>query len=259
MMKSEFSTVTELSGDEVTQEQVNRLSHRYRWGGEYCRGKDVLEVACGPGQGLGYLASVAKNLTAGDITPSLVAMAREHYGNRVAISVLDAQELTLPDESVDVVILFEAIYYLSAPEKFAAECSRVLRPNGMILIATANKDLYDFNPSPFSCRYLGIVELGELFGSHDFACEFFGHMPVADVSFRQRILRPIKAFAVRAGLMPKTMAGKKLLKRLVFGKMVPMPAEIAPDEVSYVPPSSLPQSQPDSRFKVIYLAARKRA
>ncbi|MCD6265910.1 MAG: BrnT family toxin [Deltaproteobacteria bacterium] len=28
------------------------------------------------------------------------------------------------------------------------DCVRVLRPGGKVLIATANKDLYDFNPSP---------------------------------------------------------------------------------------------------------------
>ena len=39
-----------------------------------------------------------------------------------------------------------------------------------------------------------------------------------------------------AGLLPKTMAGKKLLKRLVFGELVPMPAEITAGMCAYVPP-----------------------
>jgi SAM-dependent methyltransferase len=157
------------------------------------------------------------------------------------------------------VILFEAIYYLPSPEKFVAECKRVLRPGGVVLIATANKDLYDFNPSPYSLRYFGVTEFGELFGRHDFACEYFGYMPVSEASARQRVLRPIKAFVARAGLMPKTMAGKKLLKRLVFGSMVQMPAEITVDSMDYKPPGRLPGGQPDRRFKVIYLAARKGA
>ena len=258
-MSTDFSTVTELSGDDVTQEQVARLAHRYRWAGEYCRNKDVLEVACGPGQGLGYLASIARSLSGGDITPTLVSMAKEHYRDRVDVEVMNAERLPFPDVSLDVVILFEAIYYLPSPEKFVAECKRVLRPGGMVLIVTANKDLYDFNPSPFSQRYLGVVELGDLFGAHGFVCGFFGHMQVTEASLRQRALRPVKALVARSGLMPKTMAGKKFLKRLVFGSMIRMPAEIDPNGMDYQPPEALPLDQPDRRFKVIYLAARREA
>ena len=102
--------------------------------------KDVLELACGPGQGLGYLASVVSSLHAGDITPSLVAMARTHYGSRVVIAEMDAENVPLPDGNVDVIIFFEAIYYLRSPARFVSECSRLLRPGGVVLLATANKD-----------------------------------------------------------------------------------------------------------------------
>lgn len=254
-MSADFTTVTELSGDEVSQEQVERLAHRYYWAAEYCRGREVLEVACGAGQGLGYIASVAKSVAGGDITPALVQTARKHYGSRVKVSEMDAQALPYADRSLDAVILFEAIYYLPAPEKFVAECHRVLRPGGVVLIATANKDLYDFNPSPFSQRYLGVVELGALFRAHQFQCEFFGNVPVEAVSWRQKLLRPIKAFVVRFNLMPKTMAGKKLLKRLVFGRLVPMPAEITRDTALYASPPRLNPDVPDRGYKVIYLAA----
>ena len=45
------------------------------------------------------------------------------------------------DNSIDVIILFEAIYYLPSVEKFVSECWRILRDRGKVLIATANKDL----------------------------------------------------------------------------------------------------------------------
>jgi SAM-dependent methyltransferase len=96
------------------------------------------------------------------------------------------------DKSKDVIILFEAIYYLPNVEEFIKECIRVLRPGGCVLIATANKDLYDFNPSPHSHTYYGVVELNELISSHGFKTEFFGDTPVERVPLRQRIFRPIK-------------------------------------------------------------------
>lgn len=254
-MKTDFATVTELANEEVPMEQVERLSHRYYWAGEYCQGRDVLEVACGAGQGLGYLASVSNSVRAGDITSALVTSAHTYYGSRIEIIEMDAQSLPFSGRSMDVVILFEAIYYLPSAEHFVNECRRVLRPGGRVLIVTANKDLYDFNPSPFSQQYYGVVELGNLFGENGFSCEFFGNVPVDTAAWRQQILRPIKALAVKLNLMPKTMSGKKLLKRLVFGNLVPMPAEINRDSAPYTPPEPISPAQPDRKFKAIYLSA----
>lgn len=254
-MNTDFSTVTELSGDEVTAEQVERLCHRYYWAVSYCQDKDVLEVACGAGQGLGSLARVARNLTAGDITATLVDAAKQHYGDRVDIRVMDAEHLPFPDQSLDVVILFEAIYYLPSASCFVDECRRVLRPGGRVLVATANKDLFDFNPSPYSNTYYGVVELGGLFGSAGFKCEFFGCYPYSTLTLRQRLLRPIKRLAVGLNLIPRTMSGKKLLKRLVFGRLVKMPSEIGERDHSYVAPLGLQSGLADHEHKVIYLSA----
>lgn len=254
-MTIDYSTVTELAGDEISQEQLERLCHRYYWAGTYCAGKDVLEAACGTGPGLGYLAGLAKSLRAGDYDERILSIARSHYGRRVELRRFDAQQMPYNNHSLDVVILFEAIYYLPSAEKFVTECRRVLKPGGRILIATANKDLYDFNPSPYSHTYFGVVELNDLLTKHGFAVECFGYLSVKTVSWRQKILRPVKRTVVNLGLMPRSMAGKKLLKRLVFGKMVTMPAEIQPEMVPYTPPVPLSLSEPDHRHKVIYCAA----
>ena len=73
-----------------------------------------------------------------------------------------------------------------------------------------------------------MVELNDLFARHEFESEFFGDMPVGEVSLRQRALRPVKKLAVMLGVMPKTTGGKKWLKRIVFGGLVKMPVEIGP-------------------------------
>lgn len=254
-MKTDFLSVTEIAGDEVTQEQVDRLCNRYYWAGQYCAGKDVVETACGSGQGLGYLAGIARSIEAGDYSDEILSIARQHYGKRIALRQFDAQDMPFEDKSKDVIIMFEAIYYIPDAEKFVRECTRVLRPGGRVLIATANKDLYDFNPSPHSCKYYGVVELNDLFKRHGFEAEFFGDMPVGDVSIRQRVLRPIKKLAVMLGLVPKTTAGKKWLKRIVFGGLVEMPAEITAETSQYVEPVRISSSRPDTEHKVIYCVA----
>ena len=251
----DFVDVTEVTGDHVSQEQVDRMCHRYYWAREFCEGKDVLEIACGSGQGLGYLRRFATRISGGDISTTLLDRARRHYGNQITLTQLDAHRLPFPDAAVDVVILFEAIYYLKDIPLFLTESKRVLRPGGVLLIATANKDLEDFNPSPHSHTYLGAREMEAVFQSGGFSVECFGHMPVKAWGLRQRVLRPIKRFAASTGLMPKSKRGKQLLKRFVFGKLVGMPAEIEPNMMDYEPPERLRSGEPDRIHKVLYCAA----
>jgi SAM-dependent methyltransferase len=170
------------------------------------------------------------------------------------VSRFDAQALPFPDSSKDVVIICEAIYYLPNVDKFLDECRRVLRRNGQLLIVVANKDLSDFNPSPHSHAYLGPVELNERLSRRGFAVECFGYLPIDTVSLLQRILRPMKRLAVALGVVPKTMKGKQLLKRVIFGRLVPMPAELI-ESSRYVEPTPIRADAPDRRHKVIYCAA----
>jgi SAM-dependent methyltransferase len=186
---------------------------------------------------------------------NILQRAKNHYGNRIDLRQFDAQDMPFEDHSADVVILFEAIYYLPRADKFVSECRRVLRKAGQVLIATANKDLYDFNPSPFSHTYYGVIELNKLFTAHGFVPECFGYLSVHDVSLRQRILRPVKKLAVGLGLVPKTAGGKKWLKRVVFGGLTKMPAEIEEGMITYREPTCLALSTPDREHKVIYCAA----
>jgi len=42
----DYRSVTEKTGDWVTQEALSMLYTRYRYAAEFCRGKRLLEVAC---------------------------------------------------------------------------------------------------------------------------------------------------------------------------------------------------------------------
>lgn len=252
-----FVEVTELAGDEVSQEQVDRVCSRYSWAQGYSAGKDVLEVACGTGPGLGLLRATARSLVAGDISEPILERARSHYRDRVDIRRIDALSLPFADRSLDVIILFEALYYVPDAERFADECRRVLRPDGVVLISNANKDLFDFNPSPHSHVYHGVVELKQLFEKRGFKTRFWGDVPIASVSLKQKLFRPVKRAVVALNLMPKSMAGKKLLKRLVFGQMTAFPAEILPAMLK-ASPTLVPISDggPDRHHKVLLCEAR---
>ena len=254
-MDTDYISVTEIAGDHVTREQVDRLCNRYYWASQYCKDKDVLEVACGTGIGLGYLKSVARSLTAGDYSNEILSIALRHYRDRVVFLQFDGQDMPFIDQSKDVIILFEAIYYLPSAEKFVRECVRVLRPGGKVLITTANKDLYDFNPSPYSYNYYGVVELRNLFARFHFKTEFFGDSPVNRTSPLQKMLMYIKKIAVFLNLIPKTMEGKKFLKRIIFGKLVKLPAEITENTMTYLKPNNIFNIEPNTTHKIIFCAA----
>ena len=121
--------MTEISGDQVSREQVDRAYRRYIWGAQFCVAKEGLEVACGSGFGLGLLARQSASFSAGDCDPALVAHARKIYGDRIEILQFDAENLPFPDASLDVIMLFEAVYYLDL-DKFLSECVRLLRRGG---------------------------------------------------------------------------------------------------------------------------------
>lgn len=252
---SDFQVVTEMPGDPVSRIQIDRLLSRYTWAASYCRNKDIVEAACGAGPGLGLLDNASLSLEAGDISEPILARAREHYGDRIPLRIFDAQNMPFADGSKDVVVLFEALYYLPSAKSFVKECKRVLRAGGKILLATANKDLWDFHPSAFSVQYYGVAELKELFNEQGFSTEFFGFERAMQSSIRQKVLRFVKRLVVISGLMPKTMAGKRWLKRIVFGRQLPMPDELHMSGDLSLDLSLIDGTQPDTVHKVIYCAA----
>lgn len=250
-----FVSVTEIDG-KISEEQLERMCNRYYWARQYIQNKDVLEAACGAGQGLGYLARHARSVMGGDISAQVLAAAKATYGDAIATKVFDAADVPCADGSFDVVILFEAIYYLSDIDAFINETKRILRPGGHLLIATANKDLFDFVPSPYSVKYYGVPELGALLARHGFDAQFWGFVDTGTVSARQKVLRPLKALVSRLGLMPRTMIGKELLKKLFFGRLVDMPQSILDTPLAYREPAALSPDEPETRHKVIYCSAR---
>ncbi len=254
-MGEDYVSVTEMAGDKVSAEQIARLCNRYYWAGNYCECKDVVEVACGSGQGLGLLDEKSKTFEAGDYSTEIIEICKQHYKNRIPLCQFDAQKMPYDDASKDIIILFEAIYYIEDVNEFINECKRILRPGGKVLIATANKDLYDFNPSPYSYNYYGSKELNEIFTKNGFIVNCYGDTPVNSVSLRQKILRPIKMVASKFNVIPGTTVGKKILKRIVFGDLLEMPREINDQTARYIEAKEIPVDKPDKTHKVIFCEA----
>ena len=178
-MSADFSTVTELPGSKATTQQRSMLYTRYHFAREHCVDKDVLEVACGSGFGLGYLASRARSVTGGDIDETNLSVARRSYHGRPQIRLhrQDAEHLDSPDNSFDTLLMFEAIYYLRNPSQFVHEAQRVLRPGGTLLVCSVNRRWQGFNRSPHSTQYFDADELRSLLEDGRFIAQLFGGFP----------------------------------------------------------------------------------
>ena len=256
-MEEDYSIVTELPGFKSSEEQLTRLYQRYRFARDFCKDKKVLEVACGGGMGLGYLAKVAKKVVGGDIDKDILKHPLERYEgkDKIEIEEFDAQNLPFEDKSFDVVILYEAIYYLPEPEKFVSEAHRVLSDDGVLLICTANKDWADFNPSPYSTKYFSAQELYSLLKRKFTKVKVLGAFPVSEGGIKNKIVSLIKRTAVTLHLIPKTMKGKEIFKRLFFGKLLTLPAEIEDGQVEYSPPVAISSDQPNYQYIVLFSEA----
>jgi SAM-dependent methyltransferase len=130
-----------------------------------CAGRDVLEAGCGEGYGADLIAGVADRVIGLDYDEATVAHVRARYP-RIEMHHGNLAELPLPDESVDVVVNFQVIEHLWDQGQFIAECRRVLRPGGTLLISTPNRITFspgrDTPLNPFHTRELNAAELREL-------------------------------------------------------------------------------------------------
>ena len=256
-LTEDYSSITEVPGSGATKEQLARLYNRYHTAAQYAANKRVLEVACGSGTGLGYLAQPASQVVGADYTASLLKVAQTHYQTRLPLLQLDAQQLPFEDHSFDLVIIFEAIYYLPNAAHFIAEARRVLDTNGVLLIGSVNKDWSEFAPSPFSTKYFSVPELNTLLADQGFIDrEFYGAFPIKANSAKQIITSLIRKMVVTLDLMPKSLEGRAKFKRLFYGSLAPLPAEVDETFAVNQPLHPLVGDTPTSDFTIIYSLGR---
>jgi SAM-dependent methyltransferase len=224
---------------------------RYRMAAELVPGGAVLEVGCGSGMGLPYLQAHSPLVVGGDYTMALLVEARRHLPDANLVR-MDAQRLPFRDHSFDAVVMLEMIYYLADQEAALAECRRVLKPGGKLMVCMPNRDRPDFNPSPFSTRYPNLREINSLFAAAGFDVRVYGGFAVEAASSRDRFLGPVRHLAVRYRLIPDSMRAKSMIKRILYGKL-PTLGAVHDGMADYTDPVELEASSgSDDRYKNLY-------
>jgi len=257
-----FEDVTETTGTPVSAEGAAMIYSRYSYAAEVARGRRVLELGCGSGQGFGLVGQAAALLVGGDLSRPLLRAAQRQYGRGVPLVLLSAERLPFGDGAFDLVLFFEASYYVPDVQSVLREFTRVLAPGGLAVLVNANPERPDFIGSPHSIHYHTADELRATLGALGFRVRVEGAFPVeapgargcarwigATLSLARRTLQSF-------GLVPRTLRGRARLKRLVYGKLRSLPAELLRDFAPLAPRVAVrPGVVRD--FKVIYVTARK--
>lgn len=114
---------------------------RYDFSVPFVVGRRVLDAACGSGYGSAKLAARGASSVVGvDISERALGHARATYHHpNLRYLQADVTKLPFEDASVDVVTSFETIEHVDIAEGALAELTRVLIPNGILVVSTPNR------------------------------------------------------------------------------------------------------------------------
>ncbi len=141
----------------------------YVWVAQLVGGRSVLEAGCGEGYGAGLLlAAGAQQVVGVDYDAAAAGHLHAAYPQ---VPVLRGNLVALPlaSESFDIVVSLQTVEHLWDQPAFIAECVRVLRPRGKLVVSTPNR--LTFSPgvprgakplNPFHVNELDQAELVDL-------------------------------------------------------------------------------------------------
>jgi SAM-dependent methyltransferase len=119
-------------------------------------GQRVLDVGCGTGVVAITAARLGAKVTGADLTPELIAQARENAGIaelELEWHEADVEKLPFPNTEFDVVLSQFGHMFAPRPDVAIAEMLRVLKPGGTIAFSTWPPDTFVGNTFALVARY----------------------------------------------------------------------------------------------------------
>lgn len=259
-----FEDLTETTGIPLSAEGAAMMFTRYAVGSRLATGKRVLELGCGAGQGFGLIGEAARFLVGGDYSAALICQGNAHYGGRHPFVRLSADSLPFKDGSFDLVLFFEASYYIPNIDVALHEVGRVTATAGKVLFVNANPERQDFVRSPHSLKYHTADEFRAALEALGFTVTIEGAFPVDPPSnglaarLKNLVIARVRRLLQAAHLVPRTLRGRARLKRFVYGKLQEVPPELGAGFATEAPRTPVTLG-PVPGFKVLYVMASRGA
>ena len=125
---------------------------------------NIVVADLGAGEGLisQLLARNAKQVWCIDNSPRMVEvgteLARKNDLANLTYKLGDIEQVPLPDESVDLAILSQALHHARHPQKAVDEAHRILRPGGQLLILELAEHEFEKARDLYADLWLGFKE-----------------------------------------------------------------------------------------------------
>jgi len=106
------------------------------------RGKAVLDVGCGAGVEVVRFARGGARTFGVDVSAQAVNLTRQNLGHhrlRAGLAVADGERLPFPDDSFDFIFAHGVAQYAADDRAVVAECRRVLKPGGTVIVQVYNR------------------------------------------------------------------------------------------------------------------------
>jgi ubiquinone/menaquinone biosynthesis C-methylase UbiE len=99
-------------------------------------GLDILEIGCGSGYGAKLLLTLRPKSYIGiDLMPEMIDLAKKQPGlESVEFLVMDAAAMQFPDQSKDIVVIFDILHHIPKWREVVKECHRVLKIGGRMFL-----------------------------------------------------------------------------------------------------------------------------
>jgi SAM-dependent methyltransferase len=161
---------------------------RYLFAAERSDGKIVVDCACGVGVCARIVGAQAAEVHGFDVSEAAVTAAQAlrngDNGGNVSFATADATELPLPGGTADLYVSLETIEHLSDHVSFLNEVVRVLKPSGMFICSTPDRDVYSPGSTSssrpwnrFHVREYSEPEFLSLLGSYFEHVDLYGQNP----------------------------------------------------------------------------------
>jgi 2-polyprenyl-3-methyl-5-hydroxy-6-metoxy-1,4-benzoquinol methylase len=114
---------------------------RYNFAANFVSGKHVVDCACGNGVGTHFFIQRGPSVIYGfDLDEGAIQYASGQYDeNNVFFEKISALPFPLPNGSIDVFICLETLEHIQDDNEFVREISRVLKPEGLLILSTPNR------------------------------------------------------------------------------------------------------------------------
>lgn len=118
---------------------------------------DVLDVGSGDGAAASYIARGCASLTCIDTSARMIEAAQRRLAElpNVRAAIADVHDLPYPAGAFDAVLLFHTLTYVERPPRAVAECARVLRPGGRLVVLSLDEHEHTRITAPYGERHPG--------------------------------------------------------------------------------------------------------